>query len=199
MSFDDAVERALLLFWERGYDRTSLSDLSRAIGVGPSSIYNTFGSKEELFRQAVARYVQTHAAPPLGVLDGEPLGAEELVRSLLGGLARLYASDDTPLGCAIFQGAGGASHAGPAAAITREAKASVMKAIEERLEQLARAEEPLAASPLVLSRFVMATLAGISQLACDGTPVAELLEVAEHTARSCVVRPGGPSQRSSVR
>ncbi len=59
---EQAIQRALFLFWEKGYDRTSMSDLSRAIGVGPSSIYNAFGSKVELFRRAITHYVETHAA-----------------------------------------------------------------------------------------------------------------------------------------
>ena len=53
---EEAVAAATKLFW-RGYDRTSLTDLTGALGVGPASFYFAFGSKEALFRQCVERYV----------------------------------------------------------------------------------------------------------------------------------------------
>jgi AcrR family transcriptional regulator len=45
------------LFWEQGYDATGVADLTRAMGITPPSLYAAFGSKEELFRRAVARYL----------------------------------------------------------------------------------------------------------------------------------------------
>jgi AcrR family transcriptional regulator len=52
---DDAIEKATLLFWRNGYEGTSLSDLTKAIGISPPSFYFAFGSKEGLFRKVIER------------------------------------------------------------------------------------------------------------------------------------------------
>jgi AcrR family transcriptional regulator len=52
---DDAIEKATLLFWRNGYGGTSLSDLTKAIGISPPSFYFAFGSKEGLFRKVIER------------------------------------------------------------------------------------------------------------------------------------------------
>ena len=51
-----ALEKAMMLFWDRGYEATSMDDLSAAMGISPSSIYATYGDKEKLFQAAVDRY-----------------------------------------------------------------------------------------------------------------------------------------------
>jgi AcrR family transcriptional regulator len=53
---DDAIEKATGLFWQHGYEGTSLNDLTQTIGISPPSFYFAFGSKEALFRQVVERY-----------------------------------------------------------------------------------------------------------------------------------------------
>lgn len=55
---DDALQQALEVFWVQGYDATSMSDLQRALGIGRQSLYNTFGDKDQLFEEALERYVQ---------------------------------------------------------------------------------------------------------------------------------------------
>ena len=57
---EEAIETASRLFWERGYDGTAVSDLTAAIGVSAPSFYFAFGSKEELFRKVVERYLAAH-------------------------------------------------------------------------------------------------------------------------------------------
>jgi TetR/AcrR family transcriptional regulator, transcriptional repressor for nem operon len=59
-SFDESVslDRAMVLFWERGYERTSLKDLEVALGLTPPSIYNAFGNKQDLFIKVLERYLE---------------------------------------------------------------------------------------------------------------------------------------------
>ncbi|MFT7663709.1 MAG: AcrR family transcriptional regulator [Planctomycetota bacterium] len=189
ISKEDSLERALLLFWERGYDRTSIADLSAAIGVGPSSIYNTFGSKEDLFREAIGRYVGTYADTAMqlvGTDNGE--GAFEFVRGFMRELVKLYTTKGQPTGCAIFQAGGaGVPTDSSACAITNEVKGSLQGLLRKRFEAYAKAGEELTASPKTLALFVVSTMRGISQLACDGATRAELMKVAEHASQSCLV------------
>ncbi len=68
---EDALEKAMQLFWAKGYEATSLSDLTSAMGLSKSSLYDTFGSKHELFLSAMDRYNETVAARrAAGVIDG---------------------------------------------------------------------------------------------------------------------------------
>jgi len=69
--FDEerALDAAMLAFWEKGYEATSTQDLCEATGLGRSSIYNTFSSKHDLFRRALARYVETMTASQLELLE----------------------------------------------------------------------------------------------------------------------------------
>jgi AcrR family transcriptional regulator len=53
---DDAIEKATGLFWQNGYEGTSLGDLTTAIGISPPSFYFAFGNKEGLFRKVIERY-----------------------------------------------------------------------------------------------------------------------------------------------
>ncbi len=68
---EDALEKAMQLFWAKGYEATSLSDLTAAMGLSKSSLYGTFGSKHELFLSAMDRYNETVAARfAAAVIDG---------------------------------------------------------------------------------------------------------------------------------
>jgi AcrR family transcriptional regulator len=189
ISKTDSLDRALLLFWERGYDRTSIADLSNAIGVGPSSIYNTFGSKEDLFREAIDRYVATYASPALQLLGKDSGGGPyEFVRGFMRELVKLYTTADKPSGCAIFQAGGaGAPDTSSACAMTNGVKGTLQGALRKRFTAYAKAGEPLAAPPKILALFVLGGLRGISQLASDGASRADLMKLADHTARSCVL------------
>lgn len=62
--FDEAkvLEAAMQLFWEKGYEATSLSDLTARMGIQRPSIYSTFGDKKELFEAALRRYTTSRAS-----------------------------------------------------------------------------------------------------------------------------------------
>ena len=76
---DTALRQALDLFWERGYEGTSLNDLAQAMGIASASIYACFGSKEDLFRKVMALYGATSGEP---VFDGVELAAPAVGQEL---------------------------------------------------------------------------------------------------------------------
>src|SRR5690348_16501067 len=97
---DGALRNAMNLFWEYGYEATSISDLTAAMGISSPSLYAAFGSKEQLFREAVALYNATD-----GDAAFEPLRqcetAREAIAEVLRHNAFAFTDPDKPKGCMI--------------------------------------------------------------------------------------------------
>ena len=94
---DTALRQALDLFWERGYEGTSLNDLAEAMGIASASIYACFGSKEDLFRQVMALYGTTSGEPPRRALREQPTA-----RAAIHAMLRATADRDHPPGHAAL-------------------------------------------------------------------------------------------------
>jgi AcrR family transcriptional regulator len=101
-SFDRtaALHRAMELFWERGYEGASLSDLTAAMGIGSPSLYAAFGSKAALFKEAVAYYNATTGGPQRE-LEAAPT-ARAGIEALLRHYARAYVEPGHPPGCMVM-------------------------------------------------------------------------------------------------
>src|SRR6202030_34735 len=100
---DEALERALQVFWRKGYEGASLSDLTKAVGVNRPSLYAAFGDKEALFRKALDRYLNGPAAYTQEALKEPTVCA--VVDRLLRGAVDLNTSPRNPGGCLTVQGA----------------------------------------------------------------------------------------------
>src|SRR5476649_1907278 len=100
---DAALDRALQVFWKKGYEGASLSDLTDAMGINRPSLYAAFGNKEELFRKAVTRYTDGPASFVRIALE-EPT-ARAAVERLLYGALEVMADPRNPRGCLMVQGA----------------------------------------------------------------------------------------------
>src|ERR1700732_2110079 len=107
---DGALDRALRVFWRKGYEGASLSDLTKAVGVSRPSLYAAFGGKEALFRKALDRYLNGPAAYTQEALK-EPT-ARAVVQRLLRGAADLNTAPRNPGGCLTVQGALACGEAG---------------------------------------------------------------------------------------
>lgn len=94
---EEVLEKALLVFWEKGYEGASLSDLLAAMSVTKSSLYKAFGSKEGLFSRVTERYHRDHLGFRLDAL-AQPT-PRRIVDRLLHGMAELQSGDATPAGC----------------------------------------------------------------------------------------------------
>src|SRR2546423_7288883 len=100
---DEALDRALRVFWRKGYEGTSLPDLTAAMRINRPSLYAAFGNKERLFRRAVDRYVEGPASFVPKALD-EPR-ARAVAEKLLGGAVDLVTDPRGPRGCLLVHGA----------------------------------------------------------------------------------------------
>src|SRR6266498_338901 len=100
---EKALDGALRVFWRKGYEGASLSDLTRAMGINRPSLYAAFGNKEKLFRKALDLYVGGPAAYVREALK-EPT-ARAAVEMLLSESASQLSDRRHPRGCLIVQGA----------------------------------------------------------------------------------------------
>src|SRR5215204_6288141 len=98
---DEALDRALEVFWRRGYEGASLPELTEAMGINRPSLYAAFGNKEALFRKAIDRYVDRTAAPVREALR-EPM-ARGVVERLLCASVDLITDPGHPRGCFLVQ------------------------------------------------------------------------------------------------
>jgi TetR/AcrR family transcriptional repressor of nem operon len=88
------VSSAKLLFWRRGYEGSTLSDLEASTGLSRSSLYHTYGSKEGLFDEALAEYIDTFISPRLAPMERPGSGLGD-IQKFFRQLARLYRGDPT--------------------------------------------------------------------------------------------------------
>ena len=100
--FDErqALVSAMLVFWDKGYEATSINDLEQAMGLKRTSIYNAFGNKSALFEQVMSCYKESVMAALFAALDGAP-DIREGVRRLLNGALDIHFDEDNPGGCLV--------------------------------------------------------------------------------------------------
>src|SRR6516164_184968 len=100
---EKALDRALTVFWRKGYEGTTLPELTRAMGINRPSLYAAFGNKEMLFRKVMDRYAEGPAAYVREALE-EPT-ARRVAERLLTGAVSLLADPRNPRGCLVVHGA----------------------------------------------------------------------------------------------
>jgi AcrR family transcriptional regulator len=181
---DQALDRALQVFWRKGYEGTSLSDLTKAMGINRPSLYAAFGNKEALFRKALDRYAEGPAAYTRKALD-EPT-ARAVVERLLRGVLDLLTDQCTPQGCLAVQGAlacGDAADAIRQELISRRVAGEA--ALRQRLERaIADGDLPADANPADLARYVTTVSQGMAVQAAGGASREELQRVVEMALRA---------------
>jgi AcrR family transcriptional regulator len=181
---DRALEAALRVFWERGYEGASLSDLTEAMGINRPSLYAAFGDKEALFRQVLERYERGPVAYMTEALH-EPTAHRAIERMLKGTVAAL-SRPQSPHGCLYVQGAlacGDESSAMRKELATRRSAGEL--ALRKRLKKAKDENElPATADPVNLARFYMAVMHGMSVQAAGGASRAALEGVAETALRA---------------
>jgi AcrR family transcriptional regulator len=181
---DEALDRALKVFWRRGYEGTTLPELTAAMGINRPSLYAAFGSKEALFRKALDRYVEGPAAW-MGQALSEPT-ARGVAERLLGGAIEVMTDGQNPRGCLIVQGA---LACGETAESVRKELVARRVADEDALRQRferARGDGdlPAGADPADLARYVVTIMRGMAVQAAGGASREDLQRVAELALRA---------------
>jgi AcrR family transcriptional regulator len=177
---DRALDAAMHLFWEHGYEATSLAMLREAMGLTPPQIYNAFADKETLFRMALARYHGTETGFAVDALSA-PVSTQEAIRLLLLGAAEAYSRPGKPGGCLFVSGALAASPQAQAIAEElRKYRKGSEAAIAERLAKgQANGELPAGLAVDGFAKYVVSVMNGMSIQARDGASVEELRDLAQ--------------------
>lgn len=173
---DVALMAALRVFFEKGYDGTSLTDLTDAMGIVRPSLYATFGDKLSLFRQAVRRYDE-HGQPYFAEL-GMETSARGFVLRWLRGQADLYTDPRLPTGCfLIYSSSGTQPEAQAARVITADRRKENERFLVQRLGQAEAGEIPPNMSPEEVASYVTAIGNGLAIRAADGRKRDELYRI----------------------
>ena len=184
----EVLERAMRLFWRKGYAATSLSDLTEAMGMNRASLYGAFGNKESLFRRVLDRYV--HGPFSYFRRSLEAPTAREVAEQLLQGGASLATSARYPSGCLWVRGSLSYGDGPPRMRLDMAARRRA--SLTELEKRFARAVEegdlPAGTDPGAMARFLQAVHLGIAVQAANGATRADLNEVVK-TAVDAFPRP----------
>ncbi|MBL3671494.1 TetR/AcrR family transcriptional regulator [Streptomyces sp. M2CJ-2] len=178
---DAALQSALELFWRRGYEATSMTDLVEHLGIGRASLYATFGSKHELYLKALDRYAETRDAALLAELS-QPGPALPAVRAVVRRFAAEAASPEGRLnGCFVTNTAAELAPHDPAAArrveISWEHVETLLHSALVRAQ--AQGELPEGRDPRALARMLLVLLQGVRIVGKASNDPARVRDAAE--------------------
>ena len=184
------MTKAMHLFWQHGYETTSVAELTAAMGITPPSLYTAFGDKKRLFLETIDRYTNGGAVTAIGLIH-DAASARDAAMAMLRGSAIAFTGADTPAGCLVASAAVSGSDA---AADVRAHLARFRLDIETALRyktktDIAAGRLPTGTNAPALAAMTMAVIQGMSTLAKDGADQSKLLAIAETALQSW---PTGP-------
>jgi AcrR family transcriptional regulator len=183
-SEEDALAAALRVFWEKGYEGASLTDLTEAMGINRPSLYATFGDKQALFFRAIEQYANGPAHYLREALE-EPT-AYAVIEALLRGAVKLLADPRNPRGCLSVQGGIACSTAAEPIknaliAWRKKGETEIMKRFKRARAQ---GDLPAQLDPHDLARYIATVLNGLAIQAANGATKAEMTRVVEIALRT---------------
>jgi AcrR family transcriptional regulator len=179
---DAALDRAMHVFWAKGYEGASLSNLTRAMRINRPSLYAAFGNKEELFRKVLDRYMDGPVA-----WFGKALAApkaRDVVEQIFLGTARMAEDRRIPAGCLLVQGALACGNPSARKEVAAR-RTAVEVALRRRLEGAKREGDlPKNGNPAELAHYVMTVVRGMAVQSAGGASRDQLRRVAHIALRA---------------
>ncbi len=176
---EQALDRALKVFWQKGYEGTSLSDLTAAMGINRPSLYAAYGNKEALFRKALDRYIENSASFLRRSME-QPT-SRAVVEHLLLSSADGVTCPDNPHGCLTVRCALSSGEAADSIRLELvNRRADGESILRKRLERAqSEGDLPTDAGPADLARYVMTVHQGMSVQAAGGASREQLRRVVD--------------------
>ncbi|MFH8407464.1 TetR/AcrR family transcriptional regulator [Streptomyces sp. NPDC018019] len=177
---DAALQAALELFWQRGYEATSMADLVDHLGIARASLYATFGGKHDLYLKALERYSRL-SDPGLIEELSQPGPALPAVRALVTRFAEEAARDELGRGCFVTNTAAELAARDRHAARQVEASWTVLEtALTSALTRArAQGELPAGRDPRALARMLLVLMQGLRLMGKSGREPGRLRDAAE--------------------
>ncbi|MFE9681892.1 TetR/AcrR family transcriptional regulator [Streptomyces sp. NPDC006285] len=181
---EEALERAMLVFWRHGYEGASTANLTNAMGISTTSMYAAFGNKEKLFRRVLERYTEGPSAYLVRAME-EPT-ARDVAAAVLAGTVRTTTRPANPQGCLGVHGALTASDSGQEVrdllvAWRNEGYSSVRERFQRAVDD---GDLPADTDPGLLARYLTTFAHGIAVQAASGVDREELQELADAALRN---------------
>lgn len=186
-----ALDAAMELFWRHGYEGTSIADLTDAMGFTPPTLYAAFGSKEQLYRDVLERYLERGEQGRAG-WQTEAGSTRELFEQYLRKVAERFTDPTRPAGCMVQTASlYCATENEGARTIAADMRAIGLAALVAVLERAQAAGElPAATDVRALARFYNAVIQGMSVQAIDGASAEDLNRVVDV---ALLAWPSGPA------
>lgn len=174
---DEALAAALGVFWEKGFDAASLTDLTEAMGITRPSLYAAFGNKEQLFKRALDLYEREKLAY-IGRAMTAPT-AREVAEQLLHGVLDLLTGDGIR-GCLGVVSTMACNEADSIRDDLRARHESAQRVLVERFEKAeTEGDLPAGITPQAIADYLRAIMQGLSVQARAGASRAELEKIVE--------------------
>lgn len=180
-----ALDKAMTLFWQHGYEATSLSDLVEATGAKAPTLYAEFTNKEGLFRAVLDRYIARFAAKHEAQLFCEEKSVEAALEDYFTAVATCFTSKDTPAGCFMINTSATLAAASRDIAHTVKSRHAMQ---EQTLTQFLRQRQERGEIPAHnnvqnLAEYLSCILQGMSISAREGAGFEKLMQITRTTLR----------------
>ncbi len=170
------IDRAMEVFWAKGYDGTSIAELTKAMGINSPSLYAAFGSKEGLFRAVLDQYGRQR----IHFLDEAVHAptAREAAERLLSAAAKIYAEENDHRGCLLVQGGLTCGCTSVTEELAKRRETTEVALRERFVHAVEEGDLGGDENPAALARYIVSVLTGMGVKAADGATKADLDEIA---------------------
>ena len=178
-----ALDAAMRVFWEKGYEGATLNNLTDAMRINRSSMWAAFGNKEELFKKAFERYINVYQSYMREALEKPTI--KEVVESAVRGTINFLATPGFPKGCLSVHGAlAVGDEADPVKKWLIEGRKNSEARARKRFEQAKKAGDLAEdTDPAALARYVITLIQGLGVQAASGATKSDLTKVADVALR----------------
>src|SRR6201996_3320109 len=179
-----ALDAAMRIFWEKGYEGATLNNLTDAMRINRSSMWAAFGNKEELFKQAFERYIHTYQTYIREALEKPTI--REVIESALRGTVDFLSTPGNPKGCLSVHGALAVGDgADPVKQWLIEGRRNGEMRARKRFEEAKKSGDlSKGIDPAAAARYVATIIQGLGVQAASGATKAELTKTVDMALRN---------------